>query len=81
MQKIKLGSVMPDKILSLKEGMFPTFHGRNIRTLAPEQWREGGLPGAPSEADKKLYYYGMAIHAATDAVAHHSFGWQNIYTG
>lgn len=117
LQKIKLGSVMPDKILSLKEGMFPTFHGRNnyiantialtrlavkgssctvnsissdstevsnakgmiayLRTLAPEQWREGGLPGTPSEADKKLYYYGMAIHVATDAVAHHSFGWQD----
>lgn len=117
LQKIKLGSVMPDKILSLKEGMFPTFHGRNnyiantialtrlavkgnsctvnsissdptevsnakgmicyLRTLAPEQWREGGVPGTPSEADKKLYYYGMAIHVATNAVAHHSFGWQD----
>lgn len=48
-----------------------------LRTLAPEQWREGGVPGTPSEADKKLYYYGMAIHVATDAVAHHSFGWQD----
>lgn len=87
LQKIKLGSVMPDKILSLKEGMFPTFHGRNnyiantialtrlavkgnsctvnsissdptevsnakgmicyLRTLAPEQWREGGGQGLP----------------------------------
>lgn len=87
LQKIKLGSVMPDKILSLKEGMFPTFHGRNnyiantialtrlavkgnsctvnsissdptevsnakgmicyLRTLAPEQWREGGCQGLP----------------------------------
>lgn len=38
---------------------------------------ERGVPGTPSEADKKLYYYGMAIHVATDAVAHHSFGWQD----
>ncbi len=117
LQKIKLGSVMPDRIYSLKEGMFPTFHGRNnyiantialtrlavkgssctansissdpteisnaqgmikyLRTLSAEQWREGGVSGILSEADKKLYYYGMAIHVATDAVAHHSFGWKD----
>ncbi len=48
-----------------------------LRTLSAEQWREGGVSGILSEADKKLYYYGMAIHVATDAVAHHSFGWKD----
>ncbi len=117
LQKIKLGSIMPDIIGGLTDGVFPTLHGRNnyiantialtrlavkgsscsvntissnstevsnaqgiinyLRNLSSAQWKEGGAPGIPSEADKKLYYYGMAIHVATDAVAHHSFGWRD----
>lgn len=117
LQKIKLGSVMPDRIGGITGSVFPTLHGRNnyiantiaitrlavkgdsctvnsistdstevsnakgiinsLKQLSNSQWKEGGISGTPNATDKKLYFYGMAIHVATDAIAHHSFIWRD----
>lgn len=44
-----------------------------LRGLSASDWREAGINGTPSASDKKLYFYGVAIHIATDAVAHVSY--------
>lgn len=115
LQKIKLGSVIPDKISKIKGNVFPTFHGRDnyiantiavtrlalkgdsctvnsissitgevnqakgiltaLRGLSVTDWKQAGVSSVPGALDKKLYFYGVAIHIATDAVAHHSYVW------
>lgn len=55
-----------------------------LRDFDASDWKQGGVTGIPSAADKKLYFYGIAIHIATDAVAHVSYdasGRQIVHDG
>lgn len=44
-----------------------------LKGLTASDWKQAGLSGKPSASNRKWYYYGVAIHIATDAVAHHSY--------
>lgn len=48
-----------------------------LKSLTVQDWSQIGVNQIPNDSDLKLYYYGIAIHIATDALAHHSYYWRD----